>query len=293
MSNGHRWSKFWWQDWQGDECLALCSIAARGLWIEMLCIAHGGEPYGFLRLKGRPLSPADLADLIRKITLREVTRLLAELEARGVFSRADDGAIYCRRMVRDDHASAEGRAWGKAGGNPKLNGKDHNPKKAEGGLTPPLTQPDNPRLNPRLNGGGYPLEAEADSDPEAEANKGRILTFPLGVDPAGARESAPSWVVIGAGGGSETDDDTPTQAEIMARRERHHAELEGAERTPAMLDRIAKSFRSSAVRAEGVKSYRSAQEQLNAIQPQPRQRAYHLTPEQLQLARKLASAVFA
>ena len=44
MSNGQRWSKFWWGDWQNDKALRLCSIGARGLWMEMLCIAHEGEP---------------------------------------------------------------------------------------------------------------------------------------------------------------------------------------------------------------------------------------------------------
>ena len=177
MSNGHRWSKFWWQDWQGDTALRGCSYAARGLWMEMLCIAHEAERCGHLLINGKQPTAQKLATITGG-TEKEVSRLLAELEGEGVFSRADDGTIYCRRMVRDKTAAETFQAWGKTGGNPKLNGKDHNPKKAEGGLTPPLTPPitpgDKPEVKPRLNGGGYPLEAEADSDPEAEANKGKI-----------------------------------------------------------------------------------------------------------------------
>ena len=41
--NGHRWSKFWWRDHQGDAALRACSLAARGYWMEMLCIVHEAD----------------------------------------------------------------------------------------------------------------------------------------------------------------------------------------------------------------------------------------------------------
>lgn len=280
MSN-HRWSKFWWQDWQGDKCLRRCSIGARGLWMEMLCIAHECEPYGHLRLNGQPLNAADLADMIATVSLKDVVRLLAELEGKGVFSRADDGTIYCRRMVRDGERSDEGRdnsakRWGhKPNGAPNGGGNGH-----------PTRQP-NGEANGDPIGNPNPLEAEADSDPEAEGTEEEFFrNLPLAAVPAGAGASpAPSGADIWAGEASDNDDDTPSQAEILSRRERFHDELSGAERTPTMVGRIAQSTRSSATRAEGVKPYRSAVEQLNAIQPQPRPTAYHLTPEQLAEAR--------
>jgi hypothetical protein len=37
--SGTRWSKFYWSDWDGDMRLRLCSLAAQGLWMQMLCIA--------------------------------------------------------------------------------------------------------------------------------------------------------------------------------------------------------------------------------------------------------------
>lgn len=169
MSNGHRWSKFWWQDWQGDTALQGCSYAARGLWMEMLCIAHEAEQCGHLLINGKQPTAKRLATATGG-TEKEVVKLLAELETEGVFSRAEDGTIYCRRMVRDKASGETFQAWGRTGGNPTLNGKEHHPKKTKGGLTPPLNPPPYPPpLSQGVNRGGYPLEAESEAEAEAEA----------------------------------------------------------------------------------------------------------------------------
>ena len=38
------WIKFYPRDWRGDQALRVVSLAARGLWIEMLSIMHEGQP---------------------------------------------------------------------------------------------------------------------------------------------------------------------------------------------------------------------------------------------------------
>lgn len=136
----HRWSKFWWQDWQRDPALRACSIAARGLWIEMLAIAHEGAPRGHVTINSKPASPKQIAR-VAGISERECEKLLAELEDNGVFSRTDTGTIYSRRMVRDTEASEMGKALGATGGNPALKAaksKPHNPGGGGEGLTPPF-----------------------------------------------------------------------------------------------------------------------------------------------------------
>ena len=45
-------------DWRKDVQLRSCSVAARGLWIDLLCVAHECEPYGHLMINGRPMTPA-------------------------------------------------------------------------------------------------------------------------------------------------------------------------------------------------------------------------------------------
>jgi hypothetical protein len=85
----------------------MCSLAARGLWIEFLGYMHEAEPYGHLLIDGRPPSIEGIAALVGR-PVREVRKALAELDAQGVFSR-QGGIVYSRRMVRDNTRSLEGQ----------------------------------------------------------------------------------------------------------------------------------------------------------------------------------------
>jgi hypothetical protein len=88
-------------DYRRDTALRLCSIAARGLWWDLVCLMHEGEPYGHLTVGGKPMSDEDAARMVQ-VDLKTYRRLLAELESRNVASRSGDGAVYSRRMVRDE-----------------------------------------------------------------------------------------------------------------------------------------------------------------------------------------------
>lgn len=105
---GNPWMKFYPSDWRADPALRSCSIAARGLWVEMLCIMHEAEPYGSLLIAGARIDKKRMATLAG-ISEKECTTLLLELEGLAVFSRDDDGTIYSRRMRRDAAKSEEGR----------------------------------------------------------------------------------------------------------------------------------------------------------------------------------------
>ncbi len=86
--------------WLGDAGLRLCSIPARGLWIEMLCLMHKGERYGYLQLGGKPIDAGQLSKIVGASDAL-VFDWMAELEANHVFSRDDKGVIYSRRMARE------------------------------------------------------------------------------------------------------------------------------------------------------------------------------------------------
>jgi hypothetical protein len=112
------WFKFYPADWRGDEGLRLCSLAARGLWMEIMTLAH--RTGGYLLVNDRGPDAATLARLVGS-TPAEVRRLLAELKGHGIYSeRESDGVIYSRRMVRDAKRRAVNRANGSQGGNPGL-----------------------------------------------------------------------------------------------------------------------------------------------------------------------------
>ena len=150
----HRWSKFWWQDWQADQALRSCSLAARGLWMDMLCIAHSGTPRGHVTINGVPVNTRRLATLAG-CTERECRKLINELRDAGVFSETDGGTIYSRRMVRDNDASEAGReAIGKRW------------QKSENPNSPPNRVYDSPPTT---------LEAEAEEEAERKTLKPSLI----------------------------------------------------------------------------------------------------------------------
>ena len=94
------WGKFFWSDWLSDSGLRACSYGARGLWMDMLCIAAGAQPKGYISVAGRACDAKAIARLTGG-QMDEVVALIAELEEHGVFSRNEAGTIYSRRMVAD------------------------------------------------------------------------------------------------------------------------------------------------------------------------------------------------
>ena len=100
--------QFYPSDWLRDPGLRSCSLAARGLWIDLVALMHEAEPYGHLRLNGKEPTTSVVARMVGS-QLKQVTRLLIELENAGVFSRTQEGTIFSRRMVRD-HALRIDRA---------------------------------------------------------------------------------------------------------------------------------------------------------------------------------------
>lgn len=109
-------------DHMKDAGVRSSSLQARGLWWEMLCFSHEGNPRGYLtNATGKAISLEQLSRLVGE-SPEVVKTLLQELEDNGVFSRTAEGVIYCRRMVRDESKRAKCSEAGKRGGNPTLIG---------------------------------------------------------------------------------------------------------------------------------------------------------------------------
>ena len=144
-------SQYYWGDWFKDLALQACTLPSRGLWHEMNCLMHQGEPYGHLTMpNGKPIGPVELANLC-KISTSLCKKLLAELEGNGVFSKADSGAIFCRRMVRDEDIRNRRAAGGKEGAEHGIKGaeagsKGGRPSNTKGGKETPLPGFEEPPL---------------------------------------------------------------------------------------------------------------------------------------------------
>jgi len=167
------WMKFFPADWRSDPKLRMCSIAARGFWMECLCLMHEADPYGHLIINRKAPSDPQLAALTGTDP-STVRTLLSELEEAGVFSRNRAGVIYSRRMVADEKMAVLARKNGKKGGNPSLCNQTQNPP------------PDNPPDKGYVNGGDKTQtpdvrqqKVEENSEPSPTINQS-AFTGPVG-----------------------------------------------------------------------------------------------------------------
>ena len=96
----NHWVKWYWQDYLAETGLRMCSLAARGLWVEMLAIMSMAKRMGCLEIGDKAVDTKMLAKLVNEDE-NTVQKLLSELEFHNVFSRSKKGTIYCRRLVRE------------------------------------------------------------------------------------------------------------------------------------------------------------------------------------------------
>lgn len=84
-----------------------------------MCIAHESEEYGVLSINGKAMTTHHISRMVGE-SPAAVARLLVELEDAGVFSRDEKGAIFSRRMVKDEIIRNVRAEAGRLGGNPNL-----------------------------------------------------------------------------------------------------------------------------------------------------------------------------
>jgi hypothetical protein len=90
--------QFYPHDWLSDSGLRSCSLAARGLWLDILCVMWDAPERGIISRKVE-------LNLSKVVGSRAdcVKKLIAELEKADVFSRRDsDRSIYSRRMIQEE-----------------------------------------------------------------------------------------------------------------------------------------------------------------------------------------------
>ncbi len=178
--------QFYPADWRKDMGLQSCSVAARGLWMDMLCIAHECEPYGHLTVNGKAMTVAQIGRHTG-LTPKACKELLDELEQAGVSSRTEEGVIFSRRMVRDEVAreqraelgrqhGARGAAFGAMGG--EHGKKGGRPRAENPGSEPPQKPPQKPPQNPLPS-------SSSSSSPSGERARGTRLPRDWSPDPDG------------------------------------------------------------------------------------------------------------
>jgi hypothetical protein len=112
--------QFYPNDWICHLELQSCSLAAQGLWINLMCRMHKSSVYGKLLLEQNgnqiPITAEKLAGLVGK-TWEEIQPLVNELVSLKVMKvESGTGIFFCSRMVKDEDLRNKRAAAGKLGG---------------------------------------------------------------------------------------------------------------------------------------------------------------------------------
>ena len=110
--------------WLGNRALRACSPAARGFWMDLLCLCY---PSGYLTLPtGAPLSDDQISRMVGE-PVKLVRAWIKELGDAGIFDISQDGKLCSSRMVKEANFAARAKVAGEKG--QKL-------KKAKAAITP-------------------------------------------------------------------------------------------------------------------------------------------------------------
>jgi hypothetical protein len=185
------WMKFYPSDWRADPALRTCSLAARGLWIEMLALMHEAQPYGHLLINSNKVTPEQLAVLVGA-PAKQVREMLLMLAKAGVYSIDEKtGDIISRRMLRDKAKAERDKANGKGGGNPRLkqgvNPQDNRVDKAQ----IPEARSQKPESNSELRSGA---DAPRDFRAELFSEGLKKLAAITGKTPDSSRSLVGKWL---------------------------------------------------------------------------------------------------
>ena len=111
--------QFYPADWLNNIPLQSCSLAARGLLINMMCVMHQSEKYGYFLIRDKKPTPKQ-SQLCLKCDTKSFSRCIKELLETKCIRIDDNGVYYCRRMIEDEKLREIRRVAGGKGGNPKL-----------------------------------------------------------------------------------------------------------------------------------------------------------------------------
>lgn len=104
-------------DWMKDPELRFCSLFARGLLVDLLCILFEAKEQGYAsNPDGTPRTDEQIADAVAGGSREEKLAALSELERSGVLSRDSRGVLFSRRIARLAELSAARKQSGSKGG---------------------------------------------------------------------------------------------------------------------------------------------------------------------------------
>lgn len=119
-------------DWMKDPELRFCSIFARGLLVDLLCILHEAKEQGYAsNPDGTARTDEQIVDAISGGSREEKLAGLSELERSGVLSRDNRGVLFSRRVARLAELSKERKQNGSKGGSKTSSKRQANRQQTE------------------------------------------------------------------------------------------------------------------------------------------------------------------
>lgn len=168
--------QFYTGDWMKDANLRRCTHAAKGVWIDILCLMFDSEERGVLVSRRRAWDDDEIVLAVGGDSA-VVRAGLEELTSKGVAARRKDGALYSKRMVDDEDKRRKDRVNGSKGGN-----KDLLAKKAEAEAA---NKRDNQGVNPNINPEIPPSSSSSSSDDNIKKEENAsLLAKPQDVEEA-------------------------------------------------------------------------------------------------------------
>lgn len=138
---------FYPRDWLIDPELCRCTVAARGVLMDVLCLMFESNPRGILQTNGTAWTLQEVARALRG-PYRQNLKLLGELVKKAALGLTDSGALYSRRMVKDEERRQQDAARQRnhrASGHAPVTGMSH-------GKTSGLHTPGNANVTPPVTG---------------------------------------------------------------------------------------------------------------------------------------------
>lgn len=140
-------------DWMKDPELRFCSLFARGLLVDLLCLMFEAKRCGYLCTPdGSPRSDESIVDAISGGSREEKLAALRELESSGVLSRDENGVLFSRRLSRLADLHELRKQSGSKGGSKKAANQKANDvandlanEKQNGGVTDTVSDSDSSR----------------------------------------------------------------------------------------------------------------------------------------------------
>lgn len=92
---------FYFGDWRKAPEIRALDLDVRMIWFEIIGYMWESTERGYLTLNGKPVITPVISKMVG-VDITEMEKALHQMEQFNVYSKREDGAIYCRKMIRDE-----------------------------------------------------------------------------------------------------------------------------------------------------------------------------------------------